>query len=853
MGGRGRGAGALAKEAVASLDGGPRVSVVTAAAVAEECLPRSNLRQILQDYEADLRRRLRDEIRAVQAVTPFLTAELKAVERMKFFLADTDFRSCSNSPFFGTAATCGDRLARVRYALDTLYTIQQPVYSRHVKVIILLLCGLRCGVLARDVSRHAEKSEEQPAVGRMRGATLAERTEEQQALVRAFAALANVRVRSAQQMQSRRNALGKGKTSSYAALLQKAFADAARETANAVRVRELLEESARLSGVTARWLAAGHDVAAAVATFSDAVYWRELVSTQLKGLNAAEAAYSDMVSGTEVQSRCQRLRTALAKLSAGEEDGEARMAAPTSLDWDRTLTFLLAPDPCAALRAALAHFFDVVGRLPERAPELWALNYVLRWYGVEEALTLAHSIEVVDGGFKRLIGSEFEATYVTQESKDVVTHVLVPHCCHTTGCDEATAREWVEACLLCDPVAPNDATAGTPVWSGPSLSPPPPAYRLVRNVKYIPGDRDAGKPNGATGELDGVVFDAASRQVLFVLEAKHNMADLGKAQRQKERLYNALDASWKSEKAAQAPPPPPPPPPPPQQQSEKPGKPKQPPATAAVAKTVDVLFFLPGKTSPSSPETAFFTQRNFAAHFGAPVATPACAPSAAAPLVGGGGPSSCAAPVGREERWVYLTLLTPRGVSSARDTIPSPGGAAQLIESALVEVVCDSVLTCYDRLCKTGAGPAWATPALTSLFSSMQACSAFAPQEEPTPILQLPLELPPENSIEPGKHPQAARIARANQYAYAIDLYRHNTSCSDGTAALRHVCLSADFITGLALSDNALLFAMNGVAKNYARWSGGTPSFAEVFKSLVQRGCLRNLVMVVSDASTAPL
>ncbi|CAM72332.1 hypothetical protein, unknown function [Leishmania infantum JPCM5] len=426
------------------------------------------------------------------------------------------------------------------------HCISRPTYGRHVKVLMLLLCELRFRILIRDARFFAEHHQSAPSLSRMRGESSAAQLAEQRALTRAFQLLDWHRYHDAAHMQMRRNALGKGKASEFAKELSLAYKQVMQATEHIGKKRRALTTRMDCSVKTREWAAAGHDIAGALEKFGAASYWAEQRDRLLGRLQLFEAAHSRVISGTEVLYLCSRLR-GYANIAFTEHVTKPPELNPSQVDVAELVTFFTGSGGGAlVVEMALTKFFGVVVNRHVRAPELWAMNYLLHWYGVEEGIMLAHEADAVDGEFKQQGGGAFEEQFLIDENKLVVSQVLVPHCCDITRCEEATAMALVEACVRCEVTEKRETEGASPTWLGTPPVSLPPAYRLARNVNYYWKEAAEDKIGRIAGELDGVIYDAATHHVLFVLEAKQNIAVVGKSFKQKERLYNALDATWKT-------------------------------------------------------------------------------------------------------------------------------------------------------------------------------------------------------------------------------------------------------------------------------------------------------------------
>ncbi|KAG5492306.1 hypothetical protein GH5_01223 [Leishmania sp. Ghana 2012 LV757] len=864
-------------------------------------LPCSSLRDCIQSYCERLRELADSGLSEHDVSFAYLQAEFLAVSQLRAFVDDVEYRSCANSPFFSGSALQCNRQETLNYAAGVVRCITQSVYGRYVKVLMLFLLELRFRILIRDARFFAEHHHAAPSLARMRGEFAASQVTEQQALMRAFQLIDWRRYRDGAQMQTRRNTLGKGKASSFAKELRLAYEQAVQALIYVKKQRQTLHRCRDLPAKT-------HELAAAVEKLGAAEHWIKQRDNLFGRLASFQAAHSHVTSGTDVAQLCDRLRVHIE--SAFTKDTITSPATKASeTDKVEMLKFFMGSGGEAVeVETALASFFNVVERMHERAPELWAINFLFHWYGVEEGMRLARDADVVDGGFKQQCGGVFEKQFFAPENRLLTSRILVPHCCDVTRCDEATAEAWVDACFRRGATGKDDTGSASPTWPGMPPAAPPPEYRLARNVNYRWGEAGSDQVSRTAGELDGVIYDAATCQVLFVLEAKQNIADVGKACMQKERLYKALDAAWaassrSSPEAMQAG----------AQQPTKEG-------TTPVASTVEALNATPAVaascaastrlrvspvelhffvTSPTAAETASehvsfdegspaigreaddatgFQETPTCVQMAAAAAPRVCPKTSAASSIASCKPlftqdnfaafsgtsstaahsdatESTAAPVRsdlmlshilrRDQRWVYLTCV-PRGNSSGgRTAAPAPGGTIHAVELTLVVAACDSIAEAYDRYLHMKMLPSTATPALHSLLSAMLMSSAYLSATEPMTPFQLALELPPPECLSASA--ELAMASVSNPYEYVLQLYRHEARCKDGSAAVERVRLRENFIDGLVFSEQSLIFAVNTVAKQMESKRKGVPSFCDVLQMLMQQGCVRNLVMAFGD------
>ncbi|TPP44681.1 hypothetical protein CGC21_7570 [Leishmania donovani] len=610
----------------------------------------------------------------------------------------------------------------LKYTLSMAHCISRPTYGRHVKVLMRLLGELRFRILIRDARFFAEHHQSAPSLSRMRG--------------------------------------------------DSAPAAGTTLAASAWHVHQLPAE-AYLSSRLMR------------PSVAHCILLGEQRDRLLGRLQLFEAAHSRVISGTEVLYLCSRLR-GYANIAFTEHVTKPPELNPSQVDVAELVTFFTGSGGGAlVVEMALTKFFGVVVNRHVRAPELWAMNYLLHWYGVEEGIMLAHEADAVDGGFKQQGGGAFEEQFLIDENKLVVSQVLVPHYCDITRCEEATAMAWVEACVRCEVTEKRETEGASPTWLGTPPVSLPPAYRLARNVNYYWKEAAEDKIGRIAGELDGVIYDAATHHVLFVLEAKQNIAVVGKSFKQKERLYNALDATWKtlshaSQEAALTA----------VQQSAQnetntatdtaAGRNATSAVEAACAASTKLRTDPPAanyqdmrnsgdmtaaaapparsKAAAARPATAgkpFFTQDNFAAFFGATASVVHSDSTGPSPTPTGSG-SMMPQHLGRDQRWIYLTSLSTGNSSGARTTAPAPGGTIHMAELTLVRAACDSVAEAYDSYFQTSTLPPTATPALHA-------------------------------------RAETAAVSRSDPYEYVL-LFRHDVRCKDGRAALEQVRLRENFI-----------------------------------------------------------
>lgn len=858
------------------------------AAEAKTELPTSSLHQLMHQYYASL-----TQMAGTSGGTEICTQEPHRTERAVVqqlirAIGDVEYSSCSNSPFFAGTRAPGTWHQKANYVRQVWNLMATPAYGRHLKIILLLLAELRFRILITDVQCAADLRRAPPPVFRMRGDTPAAREADLAALRRALSLIDGKRFRDAAQLQMRCTNLGRGKNSAFAKQVSLAFDDARRAVLAVANDRRTLHEAGDVSAFLAKWVEAGHDVAAAAQLLESPAFWRAHGDGLCARLDAVLTAHGAMAAGTDFVGLCRKLRGyVVPAFQPSRHPASSRQASKKSPDV--LLGILLGECGVAAAEAAVEKFCAVAERLHETVPELWAINWLLHRYGVSAAAALARDVDVSDGGFKQVCGEEFEEHFVQQESAQVAAQVLVPHCCSVTGCDATTATAWVTGCLLCRPTSPSEAATASPAWPGVAPATSPPEYRLVRGLQYRWNEAGLVKLGNTSGELDGVVYDARTREVLFVLEAKRNVADLGRAARQKARLYGALDLTWKTLAA----------PPEPLADAVQPAAEptgakrdrfsKQPPHASVPTGPVEMQF-LPAPAGPrprvadaavegtegldgevhdaeaaarpvdaaaeEAPaafaaatrpaRTVWFTQDDFAAHFLAP--TPAAVSHvdpAAEPV-----PQALShATLRREQRWVYLTSLYLKETDEIGCSMAAPGGGAQLVEGLLVEVACDTITEAY-RLYAHGSGvPPPVAPALRSLLYDMSSCSAYGAGAGPVPVLDFPLDVPCTRDLctaaglaEPATAPEA--------YAFALSLFRHDARLEDGTSALAAVRLHSDFLRGLPVRDDGLMHSVKCALGQVARRYKGAPTFLDVLQSLVQEQCVRNLVIVMDSNST---
>ncbi|CAG9582778.1 hypothetical protein LMJF_35_4200 [Leishmania major strain Friedlin] len=665
-------------------------------------------------------------------------------------------------------------------------------------------------------------------------------------------------------MQMRRDALGNGKALEFAKELSLAYKQVIQATQHIGKQRQALTGCTDLSVKTREWAAAEHDIAGALEKYGAAPYWVEQRGWRPGRLQSFEAAHSRASSGTEVSYLCSRLRGYVKAAFTAHVTKPPKLNA-SEVDVAELLTFFTGSgDGALVVEVALAKFF-VVENMHVRAPELWVMNYLLHCYGVEEGIMLAHEADVVDGGFKQQGGGAFEEQFLIQKNIWAVSQVLVPHCYAVTRCDEATAKAGVEACVRCEGTEGQGTEGAFPTWPGTPPASLPPAYRLARSVNDYGKEAGEDKTSRIIGELDGVIYDASARQVLLVLEAKQNI-DVCKAFKQKERLYNALDATRKtlsqaSQGAALTAV---------QLSAENEtntatttaaGRNATPAAEAACAAStklhtdpVVLRFFVtptpaaeaarenfsvngcslvtgvgaepaanfqdmrnsgdmasaaapPVRSKAAAARLAtagnpFFTQDNFAAFFGA-TASAVQGDSTAPSPTPTRSDSMTPRHLGRDQRWIYLTSLSTGNSPGARTTVPAPGGTIHMVELTLVKTACNFVAEAYDSYFQISTLPPTATPALQSLVSAMRVCSAYAPETEPMALFHLFLELPPQECIS--ARAETAAVSRSDPCEYVLHLFRHDVRCKDGAAALEQVWLRENFIDGLVLSEHSFI------------------------------------------------
>ncbi|KAG5467561.1 hypothetical protein CUR178_01205 [Leishmania enriettii] len=861
----------------------------------------SSLRECIQSYCERLRELADSGLSEHNVSFAYLQAEFSAVAQLRAFVDDVEYRSCANSPFFSGSALKGNRQETLNYALGLVRCITQFVYGRYVKVLMLFLLEIRFRILIRDVRYFAEHHHAAPSLARMRGEFEASRVAEQQALTRAFQLIDWRRYRDGAQMRTRRNSLGKGKASSFAKELRLAYEQVVQAAIYVKKQRQTLHRCTDLP-------AKAHELPAPVEKLGAAAHWIKQRDNLFGRLASFQAAHSRVTSGTDVAQLCDRLRVHIE--SAFTKDTiTSRESKASETEKAEMLKFFTGNGGDAVeVETALASFFDVVERMHERAPELWAINFLFHWYGVEEGMRLAREADVVDGGFKQQCGGVFEKQFFAPENRLLTSRILVPHCCDVTRCDEATAAAWVDACFRHGATGKDDTGSSSPTWPGMPPAAPPPEYRLARNVNYRWREARSDQVSRTSGELDGVIYDAATRQVLFVLEAKQNVADVGKACMQKERLYKALDAAW--EALSRSPP----------EAMQAGAHQSTEEETTPAASTVEALNATPAvaascaastrlRVSPvelhffvASPTAAGAASEHVSLDEGSPAIAreaedatgfpemPTSGPvaAAAAPRVctkrsaassvalckplftqdnfaAFAGTSSTAAHsdttesastlvrsdsmlshiLRREQRWVYLTCVPTGKSSGGRTAAPAPGGTIHAVELALVVAACDSIAEAYDRYLLMKVLPSTATPALHSLLSAMLMSSAYVSATEPMTPFQLALELPPPESLSASS--ELAMASVSDPYEYVLQLYRHDARCKDGSAAVEQVRLRENFIDGLVFSERSLILAVNTVAKQMERKRKGLPSFCDVLQMLMQQGCVRNLVMAFGD------
>lgn len=857
-----------------------------------DALPASSLGALLTAYQSEVKHMASTEESSCFPCGACAAAELQALQRLVSRTPVLEFVSCSNSPFFSAVTAAAPLRERLNYALRIAHTIIQPTYSRYMKVLMLLLREMRFAVLLCDAqffAQHPAHSLRSGAAS-LGGAAAVAGGNTIGKLADAFQRIGSRRYYSAAQLLSQRVALAKNKNSHFTKALSGAFAELKGWIGKVCNAYLLVRDASRMKAVLQKCPKLSFDVSAAI-TAVEAIPVHAIVAfftDVAERVRACAETHKQDASGSDLFYFCGRVRDAALKACGTLKQAEGRAVATHFVEPTVMVQCLTTGGGLSIVEAALLQFVDVADRVDELAPELSAMNFLLDLYGVEAAEALAHAVDVVDGNFKRLVGDVFEAKSFDAEQQILAQQVLIPHCCAVTGCSEPTAQAWVLACLRAPPpiqwgngrdVSSDESKMDLSAWTGTTgaAAPLPPHYCLVRNVPYRWNTAGRASLPPASGELDGVVFDARTRQVLFVLEAKHNIADLGKACKQKERLYKALDLAWATRAMPVAPPP---------AAASLPSADGTQAETAASSNVqscgvvqlefsvsvgadaatavsvkaqattrsnseeeeeeaggegasvdegadgaISALGFSASPTAAAAMRTVCFTQDNFTEHFGATAAT-------------------------RESRFVYLSTIHANSVEALESTAPAPGGEMYLVESALISAIGDSISSGYQAFCQSGRLPQAPCAELKTVFTLMQQSSFYVQCVRNrlgnagiarVPRFQLSLSFPAAAMV---RHPNAVPAETlANPYEYALHLWRDNVELEDGTAAIRHVKLCCGFLSELRISDRSLTYAIDSVARRHGKADRATPSFAAVAKSLMDMHCVRNLVVVTDDES----
>ncbi|KPA86512.1 hypothetical protein ABB37_00658 [Leptomonas pyrrhocoris] len=891
-------------------------------------LPVSTLSSLLERYKADLERTSPNESDCIPLKAVDAQAERLALQRLLTNVSTVEFASCSNSPFFSPEMGRQETVRVLKYARRIAHTITRPTYGRYLKMVMLLLRELRFVVFAHDAqlfSRNLPFYSPQSVYARGRAAMEGRcGGDTVQKVAEAFQLIASQRYYGAMQLLQQRNNMAKDKNTPFARALMTVFTGLTGCIRTVCAAQLALRDAEYAALLVKNWSQTSLDIVGAVEELQ-ATPMATMVEylTDVGGrIRLCAATHASATRGSALDCLCRRLQQTIyvSCASLRREDKRKRGSPLPKLTPPPAvlLQVVTSGGGRAMVEGALTSFIHIVDQFSLLAPDLNAMNYLLQLYGLEEADLLAHEADVIDGTTKRLNGVLFEEKMFEAELRDVVLQVLVPHCCAVTGCEEAMAQAWVLACLRIPPTSMSakedstsdspdaaDAVAGLadmPVWTRPATAAPnvaPPQYRLVRNVHYDWDDAGLLWMPRTDGELDGVVYDAQSRQVLFVLEAKLNIADLGKASNQKDRLFGALDRAWNPSC-----------PPPSSKQGKAPRRPVNFPARSTSV-PIKLVFSVADKTDAASPVTAaadgdetplhdaveddvdgaedgdaaaavaveeaadetaglgaaplasakkmtlFFTQDNFTEFFRGPPlrSSPAGAAADAAPQTGNfhRDVAGTALTVSRECRWVYLTSLRPKS-DAVNSTAPAPGGEVYLVEMALASAVGDAVAEAYHRFCMAGPNGGLSKAALTSLFLSIGSSSFFVQCVlkkkgdagiASVPRLQLDLSFPTDAMLSSSS--VMTQQTSSCPYTRALQLWKNRVRLVDDTLAVQQVQLRNDFLSELQVSDRSLSFAVNTVEKRVFIKAKKTPSFCEVVKSLMNVHCLRNLVMVIHD------
>jgi hypothetical protein len=867
-------------------------------------LPTSPLPSLLAAYRSELQRQSQCAGTAVVLPAACHQAEWAALNRLLSNASLVEFLTCSNSPFFSHDDIRRQRKAVLNYVQRTLEAVTCPTYGRYAKVIMLLLRELRFVVLARDAECFCGRnsfaaSGKVEETGWSGGGPVPR-------LVQALRCIFTRRYHSADQLLARRTALAAGKGSAFAEALKQVFAQLKECITTVCHTQLLLCDHNSVSVLRKRCPGLSAHVASAAAQQQWASKKDTLASflaNASERLRRCSQRHQLDARGSDVEHFCSRLQDSVSGFRVALLDSRrprGRPASSSSLSPFVVYQVIMSGNGgVGILEEALTMFIRTVDDVGRLAPELTALNYLLSVYGVDEAEVLAHEADVIDGTVKVHAGNSFEEEAFVSETRSVALQVLAPHCCAVTGCDVATAQRWVTACLGTSPLLSSSSSPtlltteshADPTSHFPPLcfSHAPPQYRLARNVRYCWSAAAAAQLPCVSGELDGIVYDAQTRQVLFVLEAKHNMADLGKACRQKERLFAALDQAWNYSGSG----------PPDAVKAEAAGGPAS--HTEAAGGSVALCFYvtrrnkaslsaqasasgnasiensgagstavreygseksevdtnlaetasssttvLPTSRTSVEAETALFTQDNFTEFFGSSSLPPA-------------EPTATFSGESRECRWVYLTSLWAKSEGEMESTAPAPGGEMHMIESALVAAVGSAIGEAYQSGIVTGRLHLPAHSALRALLSSMENSSFYVQCVQKMQgdagvavvrPLQLPLMMPSDSMLSSSSAPSSP--TPENPYWHMLSLWRSNARLVDDTPAVHHVRLTSPFLSELHISDRALNFVVDAAARQFGRRKKKTPPFCTVVKSLMDLRCLRNLVMLSGGEEAAP-
>lgn len=369
----------------------------------------------------------------------------------------------------------------------------------------------------------------------------------------------------------------------------------------------------------------------------------------------------------------------------------------------------------AALEASMNDFAKAVEMATTKLPQLGALNVVLDYYGVDASSDFLHQLACLDGAAKNEMGTAFEDRFWADQIIWLKKQVLAPYVAATGHLAYPVAERWVDWCLSDSRKEGDQPPSDFVQQCGvPELLAVLPRFTLYRNVDVIkeeetvtpPGEQatDGQQPPSlpATakqapkmtriGELDGIVVDERDNAVLFIVEAKANPADLGRALTQREKIFRALDEVWLGPTRPGAPAPP---------------AGKAPAKGSAKCPPLPVRSILRFEAQPSSSGAgvgkqhgggkATFTADNFARAFFTPPTPAAPVRQASAPSV----PQPQGASDSRAAHWVFVTTL-PRGTDENPypflRSIPSTGETQHIIEGGIAAAYLAGVVRRSDEL-----------------------------------------------------------------------------------------------------------------------------------------------------------